>query len=176
MRALLVLSLMMPGYAFAAGSDTMAPPKTTKTTKSCKGIKVYDASRKKCVNPKGSSLETDTLYQAARELAYAGRYDDAQGVLSAMPDQRDDRVLTYWGFTHRKMGQADLAQAFYQQAIAQNPDNLLARSYMAQGFVEQGNRSAAMEQWREIKARGGEGSWPETSLRQALLTGSTYQY
>ena len=137
---------------------------------------MWDEKTKTCVNPQESSLDTETLYGAVRELAYAGRQTDAQTVLRAMPDQSDDRVLTYWGFTHRKLGNVTLANLFYRQAIEANPDNLLARSYMAQGFVAEGKLDEAIAQWREIKARGGHGTWAEASLRDAIRTGTTYSY
>lgn len=172
----LCVPLGLPGLALAAGSDDTNPPTTTQTTQSCKGVQVWDEKTQKCVNPKKSALDADTLYAAVRELAYAGRYVDAQGVLAAMPDQADDRVLTYWGFTHRKMGHAALAQAFYDEALSRNPDNLLARSYMGQGLVAEGKIDGAIAQWREIRARGGEGSWAESSLRAAIRTGSGYSY
>lgn len=175
MRFLFPFLLTIPGLAFAA-SDDNAPPKPTKTTKSCKGVKVWDPAKQRCVRPKGASLDSDILYGAARELAYAGRYHDAQGVLGAMADQSDDRVLTYWGFTHRKLGNLELANLFYDRAIAQNPDNVLARSYMGQGFVEEGRMEDAIAQWREIKARSGTGGWAEASLREAIRTGLTYNY
>ncbi|TDK51275.1 tetratricopeptide repeat protein [Antarcticimicrobium luteum] len=174
----LALILALPGLAGAAGmggSDT-TPPKPTETTEQCEGVQVWDPETKTCVDPKDSALDADTLYRAVRELAYAGRYTDAQGVLRAMPDQTEDRVLTYWGFTHRKMGHRVLARSFYRQAIAANPDNLLARSYLGQGLVADGDTDAAIAQWREIKARGGAGSWAEASLRQAIRTGLTYNY
>ncbi|MCA0872376.1 hypothetical protein LCL97_16195 [Seohaeicola saemankumensis] len=181
MRVLLALCLVVPSFALAAGGGfdtggTSAPPKPTETTKTCKGVKVWDEEKKRCVRPKNSSLDQDTLYGAVRELAYAGRIADAQGVLLAMSDQSDDRVLTYWGFTHRKLGDLELANDFYTRAIAQNPDNILARSYMGQGFVAEGKTQAAIEQWREIRARGGEGTWAEVSLRDAIRTGMTYSY
>ncbi|UWQ92905.1 hypothetical protein QEZ52_09270 [Aliisedimentitalea scapharcae] len=182
MRVLLALAVAMPGFAFAAGGNGNGgttwtnPPKPSETTKTCKGVRVWDEKKKRCVRPKNSSLDTETLYGAVRELAYAGRYDDAQGVLSAMADQNDDGVLTYWGFTHRKLGHAELANQYYQRAITQNPDNLLARSYMGQGFVAEGKTELAIAQWKEIRARGGAGTWPETSLRTALETGLTFSY
>lgn len=179
-RALIVLAATLPGFAFAAGSggdgETMTPPKPTKTTKTCKGVKVWDSAKNRCVKPKQSSLDTDGLYQAVRELAYAGRYGDAQGVLRAMPDQSDDRVMTYWGFTHRKMGDVDQGHAFYRAALQNNPDNLLARSYMGQSFVQQGQMTEARFQLAEIRARGGAGSWPEVALAAAIRTGQTTNY
>ena len=78
-----------------------------------------------------------------RELAYAGRHLDAMGVMDAMSDQNDDRLLTYKGFTNRKLGNVDVAMVFYQKAIDKNPDNILARSYMGQGMMDQGNKIGA---------------------------------
>lgn len=180
MRLILALIVGLPGISFAAGGNdggtTTKPPATTETTANCKGVKVWDAKTKTCVNPQGTSLDDGTLYRAVRELAYAGRYEDAQGVLRVMADQTDDRVLTYWGFTHRKMGNQALARTYYEQAIYRNPDNILARSYMGQGFVEDGNTDAAIAQWYEIKARNGEGTWAEASLREAIRTGLTHNY
>ena len=176
MKVLLALALCLPGFAFAAGSGNDTKPPTTNTSSKCKGTKVWDVKTQSCIDSKESSLDTETLYGAVRELAYAGRYTDAQGILQVMSDQNDDRVLTYWGFTHRKLGNAELAQAFYEKALSRNPDNLLARSYMAQGFITDGKLDAAIAEWREIKARGGEGTWAEVSLKQAIATGKTYNF
>lgn len=176
MRMLLILLMCFPGYSFAASGGGKGVPTPTQTTKSCWGVRVWDDKAKRCVRPKKSSLDSDQLYGAVRELAYAGRFQDAQGVLRAMVDQSDDRVLTYWGFTHRKLGNIALANAFYNQAIAQNPNNILARSYMGQGFVEDDRPAQALAQWRQIRARGGIGTWAELSLRAALETGQGFSY
>lgn len=181
MRLVLALALALPAYTampqpgLAAGSDSN-PPKPTNTTRKCLFGRVWDKDAGKCVKPNKTNFTDDELYDAARELAYDGQFENAQTVLSEMSDQRDDRVLTYWGFTHRKMGEIAQANLYYEQAIALNPDNLLARSYMAQGFVADGKTDLALAQWREIRARGGEGSWAEVSLRNALRTGTTYNY
>ncbi|ATG35950.1 MULTISPECIES: hypothetical protein [Phaeobacter] len=172
----LVLFAAFAGSAFAAGSGDSAAPKPTNTTKTCKGAKVWDDQKQRCVAPKQSSLDPDELYDAVRELAYAGRYSDAQMVLAAMPDQTDSRVLTYWGFTYRKQGYSDQAMSYYTQAIAQDPQNHLARSYMGQGFVTEGKYGLALEQWKIIRATGGSDSWAEVSLRDALLSGQTQSY
>ncbi|WP_299285837.1 hypothetical protein [uncultured Tateyamaria sp.] len=191
----IALPLALPTTGFAAGGDDNAKPKQTETTQNCfqarqwdpeikKFVRfsqpvngVWDANLKKCVRPdKTSHLDSDTLYKAIRELAYAGRYDEAITVLDQMPDQLDDKVLTYRGFTARKLGDLALADVYYEQAIATNPDNILARSYMGQGKVLAGDKVAALTQLREIQARGGAGTWAETSLRTAIETGTTYSY
>ncbi|MEL7116772.1 MAG: hypothetical protein AAGP08_14525, partial [Pseudomonadota bacterium] len=145
-RILLTTALLFPVAAFAAGGGDSTPPKPTSTTLQCTDGKVASVDGKSCVAPQSGSLDDDTLYRAVREFAYAGQYIHAQEALAAMSDQTDDRVLTYMGFTHRKMGDTALGNAYYRQAIAANPDNLLARSYMGQGFVAEGDLVAAYEQ------------------------------
>ncbi|WP_027244045.1 tetratricopeptide repeat protein [Leisingera daeponensis] len=172
----LAAALTLPVAALAASGNSWNPPKPTETTKTCKGKRVWDETKKRCVRPRKSSLNQDQLLGAARELAYAGRQQDAQAVLSAMADQQDSLVLTYWGFTHRKLGNLEQAQAYYDQALARDPDNILARSYMGQGLVQQGKYGAALIQWKEIRARGGDGTWAEAALRSALETGASYSY
>ncbi|UWQ60043.1 tetratricopeptide repeat protein [Leisingera caerulea] len=172
----LAAALTLPVAALAASGNDWNPPKPTETTKTCKGKRVWDEQKKRCVRPRKSSLNQEQLLGAARELAYAGRQEDAQAVLSAMADQQESLVLTYWGFTHRKLGDLELAQAYYDQALARDPDNILARSYMGQGLVQQGKHGAALIQWKEIRARGGDGTWAEASLRSALETGASYSY
>lgn len=174
MRFLFIILMILPGFAMAAGGAT--EPTTTKTSKDCKGVKVWDKKTKTCVNPQDSSLDQDEMIEAVRELAYAARNEDAQGLLRQMYNQNDDLVLTYWGFTNRKLGNLDAANVYYTRAISQNPDNILARSYMAQGFITEGRIDDAIAQWREIMDRGGEGTWAEASLRQAIRTGVTYNY
>jgi tetratricopeptide (TPR) repeat protein len=193
--AALALPLISPTAGLAAGGDTTSKPKTTETTKDCFQVRqwdpetkkyvrfsekvngVWDAGISKCVRPdKTSHLDTETLYDAVRELAYAGRYDAAIAVLDNMPDQASDRVLTYRGFTARKLGDLAVANIYYRQAIDANPDNILARSYMGQGMVASGDKIGAVTQLREIQARGGADNWAETSLRSAIETGSTYNY
>ncbi len=167
---------ILSGGAFAAASDSDSPPATTKTTAQCTNGKVWDTSSKSCVTPKNSSLSDESLYQAARELAYDGQYHQALTVLDAMPDQADDRVLTYRGFAHRKMGQTTVAMEWYRKALDRNPDNLLARSYMGQGLLMDGDLLGARSQLLEIRARGGKGSWPELALLKTIETGTAPNY
>ncbi|MGZ2257592.1 tetratricopeptide repeat protein [Roseobacter sp. A03A-229] len=173
MRILFSAALLIPTVAFANGGDNDAPP--PKPAVSCEGAKVYDKKTKSCVNAQESSLKTEEIYLTVRQLAYAGRYDDAQTLTQALPEDHMGR-LTYMGFTHRKLGNLELANMFYEQAIAENPRNILARSYMGQGLVAAGDMVGAVEQLRAIRANGGAGTWSEASLQNAIATGTTYNY
>ena len=175
-RLLLAAALMFPAAAFAAGSTDSTPPKPTETTKVCKDGKIWDKKTKSCVNAQESRLDDDTRYAAVRELAYAGKYADALSVLAAMSDQSESRVLTYYGFNHRKAGRTDLGMQYYRAALKTDPDNLLARSYMGQGLVAAGDLEGARAQLAEIEARGGKWDWAGTSLRHAIRSGKTYSY
>ncbi len=176
----LMASLMLPTVAFGAGSGSDSPPPATETTTKCKKTEVWDEKTKKCVDAQTGAetgqLDNDTLYQAARELAYAGRPDDALVVLSVMSEGQTDRVLTYMGFASRKAGDLEAGLGYYQAALAQNPDNLLTRSYLGQAYVEMNEMVLAKAQLAEIVARGGAGGWPEQSLRKAIETGVTYSF
>lgn len=168
--------IALPALAFAVGSDDDTPPTPTDTTKTCENGQVWDADSQNCVAPKDARLNDADRLKAVRELAYAGRLNDAQTVLDAMQDQQADGVLTYRGFVARASGRAEDARVWYARALAQNPDNLLARSYMGQGFAEAGDIVAARAQLREIRQRGGRNSWPEFALRQAIETGQGYAF
>ena len=111
-----------------------------------------------------------------RELAYEGYLQAALDVLDTLENPNDSMALTYYGFTHRKAGRVDLGMQYYQTALAANPDNVLARSYMGQGYAEAGEMVLAQAQLTEIRMRGGRGTWAEWSLRQAIATGVGYSY
>lgn len=164
------LALSLPAIAFANGADESAPSKPK-----CESGFVYDKKTKTCVSTNGHTLDTDALYQEVRALAYEGRYADAQVLLAQMPAD-DDRTLTYMGFTNRKMGDREAAMEYYARALDRNPANVLARAYMGQGFVADGDITAAMEQLREIRAHGGTGTWAEAALRTAIATGRTIDW
>ncbi len=172
MRLICALLVTLPVSAWAVGGGDEPPANPTVF---CSGGKVYDPETKKCVKAESGALDRDTLYETVRQLAYAGRYTDAQTVLAAVPENDPGR-LTYMGFTHRKLGNHALAATYYQKAIDRDPANILARSYMGQGFVEQGEISKALVQLHQIRAHGGTGTWSERSLAEAIESGNTSGY
>lgn len=166
--ASIFLATAIVSGAQAAGSDDSTPPIPTETSTKCKRGEIWDTKTKNCAKVKASLYGDDILYEAARELAYAGQLDRAMGLLKLAGDQRDPRILNYKGFVNRKLGNMTEAMTYYRSAIAINPDYILARSYMGQGLISLGKHSEALEQLREIKARGGRDSWAYRSLKLAM--------
>lgn len=164
---------MASEFAMAVGEDS-EPPKKTKTTAECTDGKVWDAEQKKCVEAKESGLSDDILFDAARELAYAGQYDNAIKVLAAMKEQGSARVLNYLGYANRKAGRMEIGMRYYKRALQADENYILARSYMGQALIEQGRIEEARVQLVEIRDRGGENTWAYRALLQSL--GGVRQY
>lgn len=160
-------------FSFAAGSDSTEPPVKTETTQVCKDGQVFDEKAQKCLDVEGAALTDDQIYTAARELAYDGQYDNALRVLAAAENQNDPRILNYKGFANRKAGRVAEGMEYYQAALKIDPDYILARSYMGQALIADGNVEAARAQLTEIAARGGEETWAYAALEQALAGNAT---
>ncbi len=176
-RKVALMSLFLAAsfsMAHAAAEDTTQPPAKTKTTSECTGGKVWDEAKKECVDAKKSSLDDDTLFKAARELAYDGQYDNSLKVLDAVRDQKSARVLNYRGYANRKAGRMELGMQYYRKAIQADENYILARSYMGQALVQQGKIEEAKVQLIEIRDRGGENTWAYQALLQTL--GGVRQY
>lgn len=171
-----LLVATLPFAAFAAGSDDTEPPKPTETTTDCTEGQVWDADSKSCVNPEDARLDDDSRFDAVRELAWAGRPEEALRVLAAMTEGETDRVRTYQGFALRKSGRIEEGLAAYEAALAANPANILARSYYGQALVEQGEYEMASAQLLAIDHYGGRASWAHRALAQAIQTGQTTSY
>ncbi|MDQ0321251.1 tetratricopeptide (TPR) repeat protein [Pararhizobium capsulatum DSM 1112] len=159
---------------YAAGEDTTAPPEKTKTTSQCKDGKVWNEAKKECANAKKSGLDDDTLFKAARELAYDGQYENSLKVLDAVSDQNSARILNYRGYSNRKAGRMELGMQYYRKAIQADENYILARSYMGQALVQQGKIEEAKVQLIEIRDRGGEKTWAYQALLETL--GGVRQY
>lgn len=163
-----VSTIALAPVAWSAGEDTTEPPPKTKTTTECKQGKVWDEKKKECVDARKSSLDDDTLFKAARELAYAGQYENSLKVLDAVRDQNSARILNYRGYSNRKAGRMDIGMSYYRRALQADENYILARSYMGQALVEQGQIEEAKVQLIEIRDRGGENTWAYQALLETL--------
>lgn len=177
MRMILAAALALaPQLALAVGSDDSAPPKPTATTTECAKGEVWDEKTKACIKAEDQSLNDDQRYGAVRELAYAGRLDEAMAMLATMTEGETSRVLTYRGFLLRQTGRVEDGIAAYERAIDLDPANILARSYYGQLLVQMDERQLAQAQLDAIRTAGGTGTWAETALARAITTGVTYSY
>ncbi len=174
--ALALVLALAPLPALAVSGETSAPPTPTETTTVCPDGTVWNPTDQVCAPPKDARLDDEGLLRAARELAHAGRAEDALRALDAMVQADGDTALAVRGFALRRSGRTAEGMAVYEAALARNPDNLLARSYMGQALVAMGRRAAAEAQLAEIVARGGAGGWPEIALRRAIETGQVLTY
>ena len=162
-----LVGLSMATGAFAAGSGS-----SSSETKSCPKGEVYDKKTKKCVEAERAT--DDAIYEGARDAAYSGEFDYAIDLLRLAANQDDPRVLNYLGFAHRKLGQTEVAMGYYLRALEIDPNYNLARSYMGQGLVADGDMAGAKLQLAEIRDRGGEGTWAYVMLENAITSGVVY--
>lgn len=176
MRLLTLALCFVPVAGFTAGGFDETPPEPSETTTTCEEGLVWDLATETCLPPEDSTNDDSARLNDVRELAYDGQYRAALRVLETLENGQSSLALTYYGFAHRKMGDAEDAMRYYQAALHKDPDNLLARSYMGQGHVASGDLYLAWVELGEIQARGGQGSWPEQALQQAILTGQGYSY
>nr|WP_133033048.1 tetratricopeptide repeat protein [Shinella granuli] len=183
------VSLTALSAARAADSDTTTPPVATETTTTCTDGKIWDEDKKECFAPedlkpaegtpagdeateeeqkKTERTIDDKLYEAAREFAYAGQHENALRALRAAYDQEDPRILNYMGYNTRKLGDMALGMSYYRRALQKDENYILARSYMGQALIEQGDVEGARVQLVEIRDRGGEDTWAYRALLQSL--------
>ena len=146
--ALSVAGAVGPAFANASGGSGSGSSGTS--TPSCKPGYVYDTNKQACV--KASSLNDDQLYQQGRDLALAGRYEEALGVLAAVQNQSDSKVLTMIGYSKRKLGNFDEGVAYYQRALAIDPNNADTREYLGEAYVETGRMDLAKAELANVEA------------------------
>lgn len=177
MRIFLAATLaLVPQLALAVGDDESEPPTPTETTTQCEEGTVWDEKTKTCIKAEDTSLNDDQRYGAVRELAYAGRHDEALAILATMTEGETSRVMTYTGFLLRQTGRVEEGIAAYERAIAMDPANILARSYYGQLLVQMDEMQMAEAQLDAIRSAGGTGTWAETALATAITTGVTTTY
>lgn len=87
----------------------------------------------------------DRSYVQAVRLINEGRYQDALGALreaSAVFGPHPD-VLTYTGYTYRKLHQYDQAESYYRQALAIAPNHVGATEYYGELMAVRGDLKGA---------------------------------
>lgn len=144
-------ALVSPGFSAGGGGGG------SDTTQKCTGGKVWDKKKDKCVAPQRGQIDDDSIYEAGRDLAMHGRYDEAINVLSLAADKQDPRILNYLGYSHRKAGRITVGLGYYQEALQINPDYTLVREYLGEAYLMLGDVASAQDQLGEIEKRCGKG-------------------
>lgn len=153
MTAAFVATFALSAAAFAAGEggDSDASP----AGKDCKKGEIWDKSKKKCMKKQSGIIPDEDLYQQGRALAKQGHYDWAIEVLALVQNQNDPRVMNYTGYSHRKAGRLEIGITYYNKALAIDPNFVLAREYLGEGYVAAGRKDLAQLQLNEIANRCG---------------------
>lgn len=131
----------------------------------------YGRKAATCVKISSGILPDDELYVQGRELAKDGEYEWALEVLGAIKDQNQPRVLNYTGYANRKAGRLDVGIGYYQKALTIDPNYVLAREYLGEGYVKAGKIGLAEEQLAEIQKRCGITCEEYKDLSEAITTG-----
>jgi len=139
----------------SGGSGGGSGGKGDNSVKKCKKGEVRDKHDKKCIKVSYGILPDEDLYQNGAALAQAGEYDWALTVLAAIRNQNDPRVLNYTGYSLRKSGHLDEAIGKYRKALAINPNFVLAREYLGEGYAAAGRVDLAKAELIEIASRCG---------------------
>jgi tetratricopeptide (TPR) repeat protein len=159
-----LLAFAVPALAAGGGGNGT----TTNPSTKCKQGQVWDKNKNKCVAAHAGVLPDEELYQQGRLLAKGGEYDWALEVFAAVENQNDPRVLNYIGYSNRKAGRLDAGISYYQKALAINPDFVLAREYLGEGYVAAGKIELARNELSEIQKRCGTGCEEYVDLAAAI--------
>jgi len=142
--------LIAPDIAAAADepNPTPPPPQTNQQTPPKK-----DNQSKKPKKDKSSSAE-DFLagYHAAYALVYEnGDYLAGIAALRALGYDDNADVATLIGYASRKLGRYDDAKAWYERALAADPNHAVTWSYYGMWHAEQGNVLKAKDDLEKVR-------------------------
>lgn len=107
-----------------------------------------------CVGAPVETASSAELFYAGYWLAKSGSYEKALSYLK-LADQSDPRVVTYIGFSTRKLGDVDKALPFYTKALALDANYNVARAYLGEAHLSKGNLAGAEDQLAQIADRCG---------------------
>jgi len=161
----LVLTWALPSYAF----DFWNWGKSKK----CPSGTAWSKQQGKCVGQKSGLLSDEDLARAGRQLALDGHYRDAIKVLEMAVNENDPAVLTYLGYSHRKLGNIDFGISLYKRALDIDPDNVDTREYLGEGYVSKGELDLAWLELVEIEKRCGTTCVEYQALDKAMRSGSS---
>ena len=167
-----ILSLPILAVAVTAASPSYAFDFWNwNKTKKCPSGTAWSKQERKCVAQKSGMLSDQDLALAGRNLALDGHYQDAIKVLHLASNENDPAILTYLGYSHRKLGNVDLGISLYKKALDIDPDNVDTREYLGEGYVSKGALDLAWLELVEIEKRCGTTCAEYQALEKAMRSG-----
>ncbi len=106
-------------------------------------------------NPCRGEIRDDELFYAGYWLARKGDFKLALHYLNQAENKSDPRILTYIGYSTRKLGHTEEAMGYYARALEVKPDYAVARAYLGEAFLQMGERGKAAEQLALIEKQCG---------------------
>lgn len=161
--------LTAPALAVGSGDDDDDDDASNDAVRQCNNGEVWDRGKNECVPADQQSLDDDGLFENGRVLAYLGRFEEAVTVLGMIKDQNRPDVLNYLGYATRNAGDLQAGIAHYRRAIALDPNHTLARSYMGQALLLDGDRAGAIAQLDAIETRCGRDCRGYAELAEAIV-------
>jgi tetratricopeptide (TPR) repeat protein len=184
-----VLAAALAGQSHAMGIDEPAKPAATpagkpdekKDAKPSADSKAPDAkpADAKPADAKPADKKSDLDFRSGYKLAYDAVYtrQDYAGAIAILATLgRDDHpdVANLIGFASRKLGRTEDARAWYEKALASDPDHSRTWQYYGLLHLERGDRAKAEQHLARIELICGRGCEEYTSLRDALNGTMTY--
>ena len=163
----LMLTWSLPSQAFLGGDDDDSP------RRKCPSGKSWSDKAGKCVSQRSDALSDEDRARAGRHLALDGRFSEAIAVLESVANKDNAFVLTYLGYSHRKLGDVDLGISLYKKALEIDPENVDTREYLGEGYVTKGQLDLAYLELTEIEKRCGTSCKEYQALEKAMLSGQS---
>jgi tetratricopeptide (TPR) repeat protein len=120
-----------------------------------------------------SPQQGDQVYQDAVRLINLHRYVDAlaelQRARAAFGPHPD--ILTYIGYVNRKLGRLDVAESYYKQVFALDPDHVGATEYYGELKVERGDMPGARQMLARLDTLCTWGCVEQDDLRRWIVVG-----
>ena len=112
----------------------------------------------------------DDEYKAAQASIAQADYKTAmthlQNVITAKPDDAD--ALNLMGFSERKVGDMSQSLAYYNKALALNPNHLGANEYLGELYLEMKMPDKAKERLDVLKSACGGSCTEYTELKEKI--------
>jgi tetratricopeptide (TPR) repeat protein len=121
----------------------------------------------------GDAKAGDAAYLTAVAQINEQRYTDALKSLAAAGEVLGPHpdVLTYIGYTYRKLGQLDTAENYYRQALSVAPNHVGATEYYGELKVERGDIAGAKEMLAKLESLCSFGCIEAEDLRRWIAQG-----